>query len=79
MLGEFEMSILVRDWLRFLGLFDQTTHEQRVEIDKEIEHKTGQNCDEALRRNMISKDEFKEIVLALLKRKQKEKEMVMVV
>ena len=28
---------------------------------------------------MISKEEFKEIVLAVLKRKQKEKELVMVV
>jgi hypothetical protein len=52
------MSAKVKDLLNLL-LID-TTHEERVEIDKEIEKKTGRNCDESI--NELSNEEFLEIV-----------------
>lgn len=64
------MSRLVRMWLVNLGLYDVTTHEDRLEIDKEIERRTGVDCDEALERGLISINEFLEIVNSVLKRKR---------
>ena len=74
------MSIRVREWLRLMGLFHLTTHEDRVEIDREIERRTGVYCDDAIDRGLISKREFEEIVHSILKRKKKRiKEAPMVV
>ncbi|MEM0494528.1 MAG: hypothetical protein QXU72_04545 [Thermofilum sp.] len=44
------MSRLVRLMLQQLGLYELTTHEDRLEIDREIERRTGLSCDEALER-----------------------------
>lgn len=75
-----EMSIRVREWLRLMGLFSLTTHEDRVEIDREIERRTGVYCDDAIDRGLISKREFEEIVNSILKRRKKRtKEAPMVV
>lgn len=65
------MSRLVREWLMNFGLFYETTHEDRLEIDREIERRTGVNCDEALMRGLISINEFLEIVDMVLKKKKK--------
>jgi hypothetical protein len=65
------MSRLVREWLMNLGLFYETTHEDRLEIDKEIERRTGVNCDEALIKGLISINEFLDIVNTILKKKKK--------
>ena len=65
------MSAKVREWLRLLRLFDRTTHTDRLDIDKEIERITGVNCDQALINNMITKDDFIEIVKEILSRKRK--------
>jgi len=73
------MSIKVRLWLKALGLYGLTTHEDRLEIDSEIERRTGVYCDDAVERGLLSEDEFREIVDAILrrkKRKQKELEIV---
>ena len=35
------LSQKVREWLILLQLFDQTTHEDRLERDKEIERRTA--------------------------------------
>jgi len=64
------MSILVREWLKQLGLYWQTTHEDRLEIDKEIERRTGVDCDTALAQGMISRDEFLSIVYSILRRRR---------
>ncbi len=40
------MSIKVREWLRRLGI--ETTHEEREEIDREIERRTGRYCDNGI-------------------------------
>ena len=74
------MSIRVREWLRLMGLFGLTSHEDRVEIDGEIERRTGVYCDDAIDGGLISKREFEEIVYSILKRKKKRiKERPMVV
>ena len=64
------MSILVREWLKQLGLYWQTTHEDRLEIDREIERRTGVDCDTALAQGMISRDEFLSIVYSILRRRR---------
>jgi len=73
------MSRLVKEWLIRLGLFLQTTHEDRVQIDREIERRTGLYCDEAVRRGLITEREFKEIVATILSRKRRKKEVVSMV
>ena len=61
-----------------LGLFAQTTHEDRVEIDREIERRTGVDCDKAVYQNKIDEETFREIV-AMILRKKKKQEILMVV
>ena len=68
------MSIEVRLWLKALGLYGLTTHEDRIEIDKEIERRTGIYCDDAIEKRLVSEEEFKEIVNAILRRKRKKKQ-----
>jgi len=52
------MSIKIKEWLRRLGI--DTTHEERQEIDREIERKTGQYCDKGV--ELLSEAEFLTIV-----------------
>jgi len=62
------MSIKVFERLRKMLI--EAAHEERVEIDKEIEKKTGKYCDEGV--NELSDTEFIEIVNKV-KRKRKKK------
>jgi len=71
------LSQKVREWLMLLQLFDQTTHEDRVEIDREIERITGINCDDAISRRLISEQEFQEIVATILNRKKSKRKVVL--
>jgi len=71
------MSIKVREWLKSLGLYSQTTHEDRLEIDKEVESRTGVDCDYAIERKMIDKEEFKRIVMLVLRRRKQALEKVL--
>jgi len=69
------MSLLVRKMLEKYGLLKETTHEDRKEIDRIIEERTGYECDVGAR--MLSEEEFLEIVRSVLrKKKRKEKEEV---
>jgi len=61
------MSIKVREWLRRLGI--DTTHEEREEIDREIERRTGQYCDKAV--ELLSEAEFLAIVESVRRRRRK--------
>lgn len=65
------MSIKVREWLRLMGLFGLTSHEDRVEIDREIERRTGVYCDDAIDKGLISRREFEEMVRSILERRKK--------
>jgi hypothetical protein len=62
------MSIKVREWLRRLGI--ETTHEEREEIDGEIERRTGQYCDEGV--ELLSEAEFLAIVESVRRRRRKQ-------
>lgn len=69
------MSKVVKDLLRSLGLFSETTHEDREEIDREIERITGKNCDEGVYE--LTEDEFLDIVRKVIRNKRrKEREAV---
>jgi hypothetical protein len=62
------MSIKVREWLRRLGI--DTTHEEREEIDREIERKTGQYCDKGV--ELLNEAEFLAIVNSVRRRRKKQ-------
>jgi len=62
-----KVSIKVREWLRRLGI--DTTHEEREEIDREIERKTGQYCDKGV--ELLSEAEFLAIVDSVRRRRKK--------
>ena len=61
------MSIKVREWLRRLGI--DTTHEERQEIDREIERRTGRYCDKGV--ELLSEAEFLTIVDWVRRRRRK--------
>ena len=69
------MSRRVREWLTLLGLLHLTTHEDRLEIDREIELLTGVNCDEAIEKGLIDIQEFKEIVFSILRKRRRLREL----
>ena len=60
------MSFKIKEWLTRHGI--DTTHEQRMEIDREIERRTGVNCDVGVSR--LNDAELMEIV-QLVKKKRK--------
>lgn len=62
------MSIKVREWLRRLAI--DTTHEEREEIDREIERKTGQYCDKGV--ELLGEAEFLAIVNSVKRRRKKQ-------
>ena len=64
------LSRLVREWLRRFNLYEQTNHEDRLEIDNEIEARKGVNCDEAMVDGKVSDSEFLEIVNLILRRRR---------
>jgi len=61
------MSIKVREWLRRLGI--ETTHEEREEIDREIERRTGRYCDNGVA--LLTEAEFSAIVNSVRRRRRK--------
>ena len=69
------MSRMVRSLLRMMGLYELTDHEDRLEIDREIERRTGVSCDEAIEMGLIGRDEFLAIVQEILRRKKWRKEV----
>jgi len=63
------MSRKVREWLMRLSI--ETTHEEREQIDREIEGRKSVYCDEAVDKGLVSEQEFLEIVNLVKKRKKK--------
>jgi hypothetical protein len=61
------MSIKVKEWLRRLGV--ETTHEERSDIDREIEYVTGLSCDEGV--SQLTEQQFLDIVDRVKRRKKK--------
>ena len=54
---------------RLMLMLLETTHEERVEIDREIEKRTGKYCDEGVKE--LSDQQLKEIVEEVKRRKKK--------
>jgi len=71
------MSKKVREVLKMLGLFDQTTHEDRLEIDREVERETGLPCDEGVMK--MTKGDFVVLVAKVLRRRGKRLQIPLVV
>ena len=61
------VSIKVREWLRRLGI--ETTHEERQDIDREIERRTGRYCDSGV--ELLSEAEFLAIVESIRRKRKK--------
>ena len=62
------MSIKVKEWLRRLAI--DTTHEEREEIDREIERRTGQYCDKGV--ELLTEAEFLAIVDSVKRKRRKQ-------
>jgi len=62
------VSNKVREWLRRLGI--DTAHEEREEIDHEIERRTGQYCDKGV--ELLSEAEFLAIVDSVRRKRKKQ-------
>jgi len=71
------MSKKVREVLKMLGLFDQTTHEDRLEIDREVERETSLPCDEGVMK--MTKGDFVVLVAKVLRRRGKRLQIPLVV
>lgn len=65
------MSIRVHERLR--RLFIETTHEERQEIDREIERRTKVYCDTGIDR--LSDEELRQIVADIWRKKKKAEEI----
>jgi len=63
------MSKKVRERLKELGILNQTTHEDRLEIDREVERETGLDCDEGMEK--MTRGDFVELVARVLRRRGK--------
>lgn len=61
------MSIKVKEWLKRLGI--ETTHEDRLEIDRAIESMTGMPCDEAV--GILTEQQFMDLVNGIKRKKGK--------
>ncbi len=58
----------MKNMLREFNLYELTTHEDREEIDREIEKRTGKDCDAEAK--VLSEEEFKRIVRKVLDREE---------
>lgn len=68
------MSRMVREWLRILGKLSETTHDERLAIDREIEWITGVDCDEAIEQGLLTLEEFEDLVKRVLKARRLKQE-----
>ena len=71
------MSRRVKERLRLMGVLDQTTHEDRVELDRLIEEKTGKYCDDGV--DKLTNEEIMALLRKIWGRKKKKKPIAAVV
>lgn len=64
------MSIRVKMRLASMGILPQTTHEERMELDKLIEERTGMYCDIGVEK--LTDVELKQL-LEVIRNKKKQK------
>ena len=63
------MSDIVKLRLKLMGIIGRTTHEDRMELDRRIEVKTGKYCDEGV--NDMTDEEIMELLREIWARKNK--------
>ncbi len=72
--GENVMSRRVKERLRLMRVLAQTTHEERVELDRRIEEKTGKYCDIGV--YLLTDEEIMEILRKIWEKKKKKKKPI---
>ncbi len=63
------MSRKVKERLMLMRVLKQTTHEDRVELDRRIEEKTGKYCDDGV--SELTDEEIMELLRQIWKEKRK--------
>ncbi len=63
------MSRRVKARLGWMEVLDQTTHEDRVELDRRIEEKTGKYCDDGV--DELTDEEIMELLRQIWEKKKK--------
>ena len=71
------MSRRVKERLRLMRVLAQTTHEDRVELDRRIEEKTGKYCDAGV--DELLDEEIMELLRQIWEKKRKKKPIPAVV
>ena len=71
------MSRRVKERLRLMRVLAQTTHEDRVELDRRIEEKTGKYCDDGVVE--LTNEEIMELLRQIWEKKRKKKPIPAVV
>jgi hypothetical protein len=65
------VSVKVQKRLSLLNLLEQTNHDIRMEIDKELESQFGGYCDDVIDR--VTDDQLREVVRTVLERRKKKR------
>ena len=68
------MSRRVRNRLRLMGILAQTTHEDRVELDRRIEERTGKYCDDGV--DELTNEEIMGLLRKIWERKKRRKKPI---
>jgi len=63
------MSRRVKERLKRMGILDRTDHEDRVELDRLIEERTGKPCDDGV--DELTDDEVLDLLTRIWKRRRK--------
>ena len=68
------MSRRVKERLMLMRVLAQTTHEDRVELDRRIEEKTGKYCDDGV--DELTDEEIMELLRKIWERKKRKKKSI---
>ena len=63
------MSKRVKERLRKMKILEKTDHEDRVELDRKIEEKTGKPCDEGV--DELSDEDILDLLMLIWKSRKK--------
>ena len=63
------MSKRVKERLRRMKILEKTDHEDRVELDRMIEEKTGKPCDEGV--DELSDEDILDLLMLIWKKRKK--------
>ncbi len=63
------MSKRVKERLRRMKVLEKTDHEDRVELDRKIEEKTGKPCDEGV--DELSDEDILDLLMLIWKKRKK--------